>query len=158
MNTIPQTLAQLFQLPRGGAERTRPAPQPTVSPGKILNGATIYSPVRFLNGLTGAGTAQAHLSPVFHVPVPLASLSFPTGIYSFFLSFPRRRESRSLWQIGAQIASAGIHILDQIHLPRHSPFLDLFLAFDSLFHVPVSLIARQPMYSVPLRLLAMIYT
>ena len=52
MNTIPQTLAQLFQLPRGGAERSRPPPQPTVSPGKILNGATIYSPVRFLNGLT----------------------------------------------------------------------------------------------------------
>ena len=53
MNTIPQSLAQFFQLPRGGAERTNPAPQPTVSPGKILNGATIYPPVRFLNGLTG---------------------------------------------------------------------------------------------------------
>ena len=53
MNTIAQTVAQFFQLPRGGAERTRPAPQPTFSSGKILNGATIYPPVRFLNGLTG---------------------------------------------------------------------------------------------------------
>ena len=53
MNTIPQSFAQFFQLPRGGAERTSPTPQPTVSPGKILNGATIRSPVRFLNGLTG---------------------------------------------------------------------------------------------------------
>jgi len=53
MNTIPQSLAQFFQLPRGGAERTNPAPQPTVSPGKILNGATINPRVRFLNGLTG---------------------------------------------------------------------------------------------------------
>ena len=53
MNTIAQTVAQFFQLPRGGAERTRPAPQPTFSSGKILNGATIYPPVRYLNGLTG---------------------------------------------------------------------------------------------------------
>ena len=54
MNTIPQTVAQFFQLPRGGAERTRPAPQPTFSSGKILNGATIQTPVRSLDGLTGA--------------------------------------------------------------------------------------------------------
>ncbi len=42
MNTIAQTVAQFFQLPRGGAERTSPAPQTSLSSGKILNGATIY--------------------------------------------------------------------------------------------------------------------
>ena len=147
----------------------RPAPQPTVSPGKILNGATIYSPVRFLNGLTGCPARPKLTYPQFSTypchsllchsqPAYIASFCHSRACHAKAGATAERRESRSLWQIGAQIASVGIHILDQIHLPRHSPFLDLFLAFDSLFHVPVSLIARQPMYSVPLRLLAMIYT
>ena len=58
MNTIAQSVAQFFQLPRGGAERTRPAPQPTFSSGKILNGATIHPRVRFLDGLTGAAQCK----------------------------------------------------------------------------------------------------
>jgi len=75
-------------------------------------------------------------------PVPPASLSFPTGIYSFFLSFPRRRESRSLWQKGTQIAPLRIDILDQIHLPRPSPFSDPFLALDRIFIITVFLIVH----------------
>jgi hypothetical protein len=64
MNTIPHTDAQLFQLPRGAAERTRPASKKPAFPGKILNGATIYAPVRSLNGLTGTTRRfQPHESP-----------------------------------------------------------------------------------------------
>jgi len=62
----------------------------------------------------------------------------------FFLSFPRRRESRSLWQTSTQIALAGIHILDHVHLPNQSPFSDLFLALHRLFRVPMLLIVYKP--------------
>jgi len=75
MNTIPQTDAQFFQLPRGGAERTMPASQPTFTLGKILNGATIYCPVRFLNGLTGFFRATP--SKTYQLSTPNSSLPVP---------------------------------------------------------------------------------
>jgi len=68
MNTIPHSDMQFFLLPRGGAERTKLAHQRHLFPGKILSGATIQPPVRFLNGLTGRpgierGNGQVHRDP-----------------------------------------------------------------------------------------------